>query len=162
MFTCLNRIILCWKNSTYFCFLWTITIRADKHWLNVIKHYYEKIVVNILRKYSLIIVDILPISYLYCIHYFMFSVWWWNIFLMSYSCLLWLFFYIFFIPFEGYVKNMCLVGFLIIFAFSLPWLLYVHLALMLWMIIGALAPHDQKSVLQKVIVILDRWSLVDF
>ena len=48
----------------------TLTINVDKRWFNVIKHYYEKILVDILRKYSLIFVKVLLISYLYFITLF--------------------------------------------------------------------------------------------
>ena len=50
----------------------TFTINVDKRWLNVIRSYYEKILVNILRKNYLILVNVLLISYLYCKTLFVF------------------------------------------------------------------------------------------
>ena len=43
------------------------TINVDKQWFNIMKHYNEKILVNILREYHLILVNVLLILYLYCI-----------------------------------------------------------------------------------------------
>ena len=52
----------------------TLAIDVDKRWFNAVKHYCEKILVNILRKYSLILVNVLLISYLHCITLFTFII----------------------------------------------------------------------------------------
>ena len=45
-------------NTFIICRCKTLTINVDKRWCNVIKHYYEKILINILRKYFLILINV--------------------------------------------------------------------------------------------------------
>ena len=61
-------------NTFVICRCKTLTINVDKRWCNVIKHYYEKILINILRKYFLILINVLLISYLYCLTLFLFII----------------------------------------------------------------------------------------
>ena len=138
-------------NTFVICRCKTLTINVDKRWCNVIKHFYEKILINILRKYFLILINVLLISYLYCLTLSIFiislilSLWLLNIFLMFYSCLLRIFLTISFQSFTKKIENIFyLLGYIPSLLVSLSWGTWKNYAQRVnWHMIGSSSPSAQ-------------------